>query len=284
MVISLPEQFLVGGAALEPGQHTAGHYALPHLPHTECSELFAQRSGVRFERVCPQAGQAAVCLVGEDVPCFVRVVLVQEFCHIPPGRAQHHQALYVIPEHCRVQIIGTGAAQHSVDQTGCTGFFKAPGQLDRLIDGSRHRHLHIAGLCQRSTQDLAHRGIQLCQTLGQKLFQNIVQCAPVFQHCVKNGTGKGLVAAFQLLALEFGVQDQVGKAVLLLPHQRGDRCRPRIGRHQRTSPVFRRRPAAKEVPSMGFLPSGTTCSSWMPPSAQATVRGFVASTVPGASP
>ena len=50
MVISLPEQFLVGGAALEPGQHTAGHYTLPHLPHTECSELFAQRSGVRFER------------------------------------------------------------------------------------------------------------------------------------------------------------------------------------------------------------------------------------------
>ena len=83
MVISLPEQFLVGGAALEPGQHTAGHYALPHLPHTECSELFAQRSGVRFERVCPQAGQATVRLVGEDVPCFVRVVLVQEFCHIP---------------------------------------------------------------------------------------------------------------------------------------------------------------------------------------------------------
>ena len=35
---------------------------------------------------------------------------------------------------------------------------------------------------------------------------------------------------------------------------------------------------------MGFLPSGTTCSSWMAPSAQATVRGRVASTVPGASP
>jgi len=57
MVISLPEQFLVGGAALESGQHTAGHYALPHLPHTECSELFAQQQRVRFERVYPQAGQ-----------------------------------------------------------------------------------------------------------------------------------------------------------------------------------------------------------------------------------
>ena len=35
---------------------------------------------------------------------------------------------------------------------------------------------------------------------------------------------------------------------------------------------------------MGFLPSGTTYSSWMAPSAHATVRGLVASTVPGASP
>ena len=57
-----------------------------------------------------------------------------------------------------------------------------------------------------------------------------------------------------------------------------------IGRHQRVSPALRRRPAAKEVPSIGFLPSGTTWSSWTAPSAQATVRGFVESTVPGASP
>ena len=33
---------------------------------------------------------------------------------------------------------------------------------------------------------------------------------------------------------------------------------------------------------MGFLPSGTTFSSWTAPSPQATVSGFVASTVPGA--
>ena len=35
---------------------------------------------------------------------------------------------------------------------------------------------------------------------------------------------------------------------------------------------------------MGFLPSGTTCRSWIAPSPQATVRGLVARTVPGASP
>ena len=35
---------------------------------------------------------------------------------------------------------------------------------------------------------------------------------------------------------------------------------------------------------MGFLPSGTTCRSWIAPSPQATVRGLVASTVPAASP
>ena len=158
MVISLPEQFLVGGAALESGQHTAGHYALPHLPHTEGSELFAQRSGVRFEWVCPQAGQAAVCLVGEDVPCFVRVVLVQEFCHIPPSRAQHHQALYVIPEHCRVQIIGTGAAQHSVDQTGCTGFFKGGRQRGPdTLPGAEHKGVAGTGRAQGRNK-AEHRG------------------------------------------------------------------------------------------------------------------------------
>ena len=62
----------------------------------------------------------------------------------------------------------------------------------------------------------------------------------MFQHRVENGTGKGFIAAFQLLALELGIQDEVRKAILFLPHQRRHCRRARIGRHQRVSPVFRR--------------------------------------------
>ena len=53
-------------------------------------------------------------------------------------------------------------------------------------------------------------------------------------------TGKSFIAAFQLLALEFGIQNKVGKTILLLPHQRCHCRRAGIRRHQRISPVFRR--------------------------------------------
>ena len=130
--------------------------------------------------------------MGQDAQRFLGVMGAQELCHILPRRAQHHEALGLVPEAGSFQVIIAGLAQDGIDQPGRTCLFEGAGQLDGLVHRRRHRHLHIAGLCQRSTQDLAHRGIQLCQTLGQKLFQNIVQCAPVFQHCVKNGTGKGL--------------------------------------------------------------------------------------------
>ena len=87
MVVSLPEQLVVRRAAREPCQHTAGHDALPHLC---CALLCKQRTqlcSAGLEGVCTQTGQTAIGLIGQDAQCFIRVVFVEEFCHIPPGRA-----------------------------------------------------------------------------------------------------------------------------------------------------------------------------------------------------
>lgn len=165
---------------------------------------------------------------------------MKKFCHIPPGRAQHHKTFGLIFENGCAQVIIAGAAQHGVDKARCAGFFKGTGQLDGFVHRSGHRHLHIAGLRQRGTQNFAHRGVQFGKALGQKLLQDVVQCAPMLQRRVKNGAGKCFIAAFQLLALEFGIQNKVGKTILLLPHQRRHCRRAGIRRHQRISPVFRR--------------------------------------------
>ena len=179
-------------------------------------------------------------LVGKDIQCFVRVVFVQKFRHIPPGRAKHHEPLHFVFEACGAQVVAARLAQHGVDQTGCAGIFEGTGQLDGFVHRSGHRHLHIAGLRQRRAQYFAHRRIQLGKALGQELAQDVVQRAPVFQHRVKDGAGKSFIAAFQLLALEFGIQNKVGKTILLLPHQCRHCRRAGIRRHQRISPVFRR--------------------------------------------
>ena len=284
MVVALSEQFVVCRTAGKSCQHAAGHNTLPHLCCALLCKQRAQLCSAGLEGVCTQTGQTAIGLIGQDAQCFIRVIFVEKFRHIQSGRAKHHQALDLARKNGSVQIIAAGLAQHGIDKAGGAGFFKGAGQLDRLVHRSRDRHLHIACLCQCSAQNLPHGGIQLCQPLGQKLLQNIVQRAAMLQHSVENGTCKSLIPAFQLLALELCVQHQIGKTVLLLPYQCGDCRRTRICGHQRLSPVFRRRPAAKAVPSMGFLPSGTTSSSWIAPSLQATVRGFVPSTVPGASP
>ena len=87
MVVSLPEQLIICRAPREPCQHAAGHDALPHLC---CALLCKQRTQLRsagLEGVCTQAGQTAIGLIGQDAQCFIRVVFVEEFCHIPPGRA-----------------------------------------------------------------------------------------------------------------------------------------------------------------------------------------------------
>ena len=143
-------------------------------------------------------------------------------------------------EACGAQVVAARLAQHRVDQTGCAGFFEGTGQLDGFVHRSGHRHLHIAGLRQRRAQYFAHRCIQLGKALGQELAQDVVQRAPVFQHRVKDRAGKSFIAAFHLLALEFGIQNKVGKTILLLPHQRRHCRRAGIRRHQRISPVFRR--------------------------------------------
>ena len=87
MVVALSEQFVVCRTAGKSCQHAAGHNTLPHLC---CALLCKQRTQLRsagLEGVCAQAGQAAIGLIGQDAQCFVRVVFVEEFCHIPPGRA-----------------------------------------------------------------------------------------------------------------------------------------------------------------------------------------------------
>ena len=165
---------------------------------------------------------------------------MEKFRHIPPGRAQHHEPLHFVFEACGAQVVAARLAQHSVDQTGCAGFFEGAGQLDGLVHRCGYRHLHIAGLCQRGTQDLAHRCIQLCKALGQELAQDVVQRALMFQHGIENGTGKSFIAALQLLAFKLGIQNKIGKTILLLPHQRRHCRRAGIRRHQRVSPVFRR--------------------------------------------
>ena len=164
---------------------------------------------------------------------------MQKFRHIPPGRAKHHEPLHFVFEACGAQVVAACLAQHRVDKTGCAGFFEGAGQLDCFVHRCGYRHLHIAGLCQRGTQDLAHRCIQLCKALGQELAQDVIQRALMFQYGIENGAGESFIAAFQL-ALELGIQNKVGKAILLLPHQRRHCRRAGIRRHQRISPVLRR--------------------------------------------
>src|SRR5699024_2669497 len=101
---------------------------------------------------------------------------------------------------------------------------------------------------------------------------------------VKDGGGEGAVPSGQGAAVQLSVQHQVGIAPLLLMQQGFHRRGPRAPGPQRRSPALSRSPAAKALPSMGLEPSGTTCSSSTAPSPQATVRGFVRRTVPGASP
>ena len=133
----------------------------------------------------------------------------QELCHILPRRAQHHEALGLVPEAGSFQIIIAGLAQDGIDQPGRTRLFEGAGQLDGLVHRRRHRHLHIAGLRQRGPQDLAHLRVQPGKALGQELFQNEIQRALMFQHGVEDGTGKGLIPALQLLAAKFGIQHKV---------------------------------------------------------------------------
>ena len=240
MEVPLPEQLIFRRAALEADQHTARHNAPLCFLCAGSQQLCTKLIGAAFQRVRPQAGHAAVGLVGKDIQCFVRVVFVQKFRHIPPGRAKHHEPLHFVFEACGAQVVAARLAQHGVDQTGCAGFFEGTGQLDGFVHRSGYRHLHIAGLRQRRAQYFAHRCIQLGKALGQELAQDVVQRAPVFQHRVKDGAGKSFIAAFQLLALEFGIQNKVGKTILLLPHQCRHCRRAGIRRHQRISPVFRR--------------------------------------------
>ena len=188
-------------------------------------------------------------------------MFVEERCHVPARRAQHHQPLHLVGEDGRAEVIADGPAQHGVHEAGGAGFPEGTGQLDGLIDRRRSRHLHIAGLRQRGAEDFPHLRVELGKPFGQKLAQDIVQRSLMFQHGVKYRAGKCFIAAFQLLAAQLCVEDEVRKTVLLLPHQRRHRRRAGVRAAHRLSPALRRRPAAKEVPSMGFLPSGTTCNS-----------------------
>ena len=133
----------------------------------------------------------------------------QELCHILPRRAQHHEALGLVPETGSFQIIIAGLAQDGIDQPGRTRLFEGAGQLDGLVHRRRHRHLHITGLRQCGPQDLTHLRVQPGKALGQELFQNEIQRALMFQHGVEDGTSKGLIPALQLLAAEFGIQHKV---------------------------------------------------------------------------
>ena len=87
MVVALPEQFVICRTARKPCQHTTGHDALSHLC---CALLCKQRTQLRsagFEGVCTQTGQASIGLIGQDAQCFIRVIFMEKFRHIPPGRA-----------------------------------------------------------------------------------------------------------------------------------------------------------------------------------------------------
>ena len=87
MVVALPEQLIVCWAARKPCQHTAGHDALSNLRCALLCKQRAQLCSAGLEGVCTQAGQTAIGLIGQDAQCFVRVVFVEKFRHIPPGRA-----------------------------------------------------------------------------------------------------------------------------------------------------------------------------------------------------
>ena len=150
MIVPLPEQLVVCRAARKTCQHTAGHNTLPHLCCALLCKQRAQLCSAGLEGVCAQTGQTAIGLIGQDAQCFIRVIFVEEFRHIPPGRAKHHQALDLVCKDGSVQIIAAGLAQHSVDKAGGAGFFKGAGQLDCLVHRSRDRNLHIASLCQCS--------------------------------------------------------------------------------------------------------------------------------------
>ena len=150
MVVALSEQFVVCRTAGKSCQHAAGHDALPYLCCALLCKQRAQLCSAGLEGVCTQTGQTSIGLIGQDAQCLVRVVFVEKFRHIPPGRAKHHQALDLVRKNGSVQIIAAGLAQYGVDKAGSAGFFKSAGQLDCLVHRSRGRHLHIASLCQCS--------------------------------------------------------------------------------------------------------------------------------------
>ena len=126
-----------------------------------------------------------------------------------PRRAQHHQPLHLVGEDGRAEVIADGPAQHGVHEAGGAGFPEGAGQLDGLIDRRRSRHLHIAGLRQRGAENLPHLRVELGKPFGQKLAQDIVQRPLMFQHGVKYRAGKCFIAAFQLLAAQLCVEDEV---------------------------------------------------------------------------
>ena len=209
METALLEERVLRRAALKLCQHAAGHKAGLRALHAAFQQLFAEGRGIHFQAVGPQAGAAAVGGVGQDAQRLLGVMGAQELCHILPRRAQHHEALGLVPEAGSFQIIIAGLAQDGIDQPGRTRLFEGAGQLDGLVHRRRHRHLHIAGLRQRGPQDLAHLRVQPGKALGQELFQNEIQRALMFQHGVEDGTGKGLIPALQFLAAEFGIQHKV---------------------------------------------------------------------------
>ena len=209
METALLEERVLRRAALELCQHTAGYKAGLRALHAAFQQLFAEGFRRPLQGVGPEAGQAAVGGVGQDAQRFLGVMGAQKLCHILPRRAQHHEALGLVPEAGSFQIIIAGFAQDGIDQPGRTRLFEGAGQLDRFVHRRRHRHLHIAGLRQRGPQDLAHLRVQPGKALGQELFQNEIQRALMFQHGVEDGTGKGLIPALQFLAAEFGIQHKV---------------------------------------------------------------------------
>ena len=96
MVVALPEQFVVCRTAGKSCQHAAGHNTLPHLCCALLCEQRTQLCSAGLDGICAQAGQPIISLMGQDAQCFIRVVFVEEFRHIPPGRAKHHQALDLV--------------------------------------------------------------------------------------------------------------------------------------------------------------------------------------------
>ena len=87
MVVALSEQFVVCRTAGKSCQHAAGHNTLPHLCCALLCKQRAQLCSAGLEGVCTQTGQTAIGLIGQDAQCFIRVIFVEEFRHIPSGRA-----------------------------------------------------------------------------------------------------------------------------------------------------------------------------------------------------